>query len=61
MIALGTKLICREFGHEVIVTNMDNEFIDYVGDNSEGSVRSENLEDFYLVGDEKSSDDTSGQ
>lgn len=52
MIALGTKLICREFGHEVTVTNVDEGFIEYVGDNSEGSVRSDHVDDFFRLDEE---------
>lgn len=60
MIELGTKLFCKEFGTEVTVTGMVSDFVEYVGDCIEGSIRESVITDFFHVGDNLSQGSTSG-
>ncbi len=58
MIEIGTRMVCREFGHKVTVTGIDGDFVDYEGVSAEGSIRADIIEDFYDLDDKNETDGT---
>ena len=51
LVCVGTILICKEFGSQVIVTAVEDDFIEYEGSEIDGITRASVLNDFFDIGD----------